>query len=410
MDAKQVPQYAVFDDYAYTQRIAVAVRWFLIGTWLFLHNYRPDLDEAYFFINNGLAVALAVLNAYVTWRIWKGRPITRRYVLALSAMDLAAITVGIGVSTRFGNNSFVLYYPALLGLSMVFHSRRLSFSVVSLVAMAYVVISVAFDPGVSYASGQEKILIIRVASMYAVVGAASLMARIERNRRREAVEAERLQAERGLELQRRAQEAELAAQEERSRIAREIHDGIAQSIYMLGLHLETCADMAANAGEDLRERLAKLVEMSKQTLLEVRHYIFDLKPYLAGEKGVVDMVENQVREFNNVAGVPATLDTSGEPRLVPVPVATCLYRVTQEALANAFKHAQADRVVGLVLEFQPGLVQLTVEDDGKGFEVTNSNSGYGLHNMRQRAEELGGSFRLRSGPEAGTQIVIALPC
>ena len=204
------------------------------------------------------------------------------------------------------------------------------------------------------------------------------------------------------------QKAELAAQEERTRIAREIHDGIAQSIYMLSLHLETCAELALQQRRDQKERLEKLVVLSKETLLEVRHYIFDLKPYLAGAKGVVDMVENQVREFNKVAGVPATLDASGAPRQVPVPVATCLYRVTQEALANAFKHANASQV-SVLLEFQQRGVQLTVQDDGQGFDNGTSGQGNGLGNMRRRAEEVGGTFDLHTVRGAGTRVVIRLP-
>ena len=151
------------------------------------------------------------------------------------------------------------------------------------------------------------------------------------------------------------------------------------------------------------------MDLSKQTLLEVRHYIFDLKPYLAGEKGVASMVENQLREFNTVAGVPTTLETRGEEHQVPVPVATCLYRVTQEALANAFKHAQAS-AVKLRLEFAPDGVELTVQDDGRGFDSNILGPGHGLHNMRQRAEELGGIFSLHCAPGKGTKVVIRLPC
>lgn len=104
-----------------------SVRWFLIATGLFLHNYRPDVDVT-FVINNALAISLGLLNGYVHWRILKGRPVTRRYVLALSLMDLSAITAGIGVSSRFDNTFFILYYPALLGLALVFSSRRLTFT------------------------------------------------------------------------------------------------------------------------------------------------------------------------------------------------------------------------------------------------------------------------------------------
>jgi signal transduction histidine kinase len=205
------------------------------------------------------------------------------------------------------------------------------------------------------------------------------------------------------------QQAELAAQEERRYIAREIHDGIAQSIYMLSLHLETCADLAARQRHELQERLEKLVALSKETLLEVRHYIFDLKPYLAGEKGMVSMVESQVREFDRVAAIPATLNAVGEERSVAVPIATCLYRVTQEALANAFKHAHGSRIV-VHLEFLSDGVRLRVQDDGQGVDPATVVSGHGLQNMRRRSEELGGTFSLNSTPGSGTEVAIWLPC
>ena len=90
-------------------------------------------------------------------------------------------------------------------------------------------------------------------------------------------------------------------------------------------------------------------------------------------------------------------------------LATCIYRVTQEALSNAFKHARASAVT-LHLEFLPDGMRFMVRDDGMGFDPTASASGHGLENMRQRAEELGGTFKLLSAPGAGTRIDIMLPC
>ena len=408
MKSRDIPNYAVFDDHRYSQRIAVFVRWFLIVIWLLLQNYRPDVGEIYFIINNGLVVTLAVVNAYLHWRIWKGRPITRPYVLGLSIMDVCVITAGIGVSSRFDNNFFILYYPALLALSLVFSSRRLSFTFVTLVAMAYIGLSLTLEPGVRFDIKEEKILVIKVATMFAVVAAGNLMTRIERMRRREAVEAERFQSERNLELQRKAQEAELAAQQERDRIAREIHDGIAQSIYGLSLNLETCADLAERVPDPLREHLQKLVPLAKKTLLETRHYIFDLKPLLSGESDLVGMADNQVKEFQTVAGTPTHLSVEGQPCDVSVAVSSGLYRVMQEALANVLKHARASKVE-VALAFEPEGVRLSVQDDGDGFHPDGIRPGYGLGNMRQRAEELGGRFEMSSVPGQGTSINVTLP-
>jgi signal transduction histidine kinase len=329
----------------------------------------------------------------VQWRIWRGRPITRRYVLALSLMDLTVITAGIGVTSRFGNTFFPFYYPALLGVAVVFSSRRLSFAIVTAVAATYATLSLALEPGVSFDDAEERILVVRIASMFAVVLAANLMSRIERTRRWEAVEAERVQSARNLELQRRAQEAELATQLERHRIAREIHDGIAQSIYALGLNLETCADLA---------------ERDKGPLLETRHYIYDLKPLLSGETDLVAMAENQVHEFQTVSGIETQLSVEGEPRELSVAQATGLYRILQESLANALKHAKADSV-RVTLTFADSDVRIEVVDNGAGIDADGVRRGYGLDNMRQRAEELGGSFELHGVPGEGTRVAATLP-
>ena len=402
-----LPGYAVFDDFRYSQRIAVIVRWVILGAWLFLLNYRNS-DVSQLVTLNSLGAALAALNGYVHWRVWKRRPVPRGYVLALSAMDLSVITIGIAVTTGFANTYFVFYYPALLGIPLVFSSRRLSFLAVGIVATAYAAISIFLEPGVDVDNREEAVLITRIIIMFGVVMAANLLARIERTMRREAVEAERERSRENLELQKKAQQAEIAALTERSRIAREIHDGVAQSIYMLSLNLETAADLAAKKREDLPERLDSLVSLSKSTLLEVRHYIYDLKPYLDGDRSMASMLENIIREFRTVARVDAALETKGQERHVPIATATALYRLTQEALANAFKHAGASNV-RVELEFLPDGLQLTVDDDGRGFTMAESMPGYGLTNMRQRAEELGGTHTMESASGQGTRISIWLP-
>ena len=244
--------------------------------------------------------------------------------------------------------------------------------------------------------------------MFAVVVAANLMTRIERNRRWEAVEAEKVQSVRNLELQRRAQEAELATQVERHRIAREIHDGIAQSIYALSLNLETAADLADRDKGPLRDQLQRLVPIAKKTLLETRHYIYDLKPLLAGEGDLVEMARNQVHEFQTVSGTKAELSVEGEPVELAVATATGLYRIMQESLANVLKHAKANTAT-VALSFADGRVRIVVEDDGVGFDSSSARRGYGLDNIRERASELGGSVEVEGVPGGGTRVAVTLP-
>ena len=389
-----LPTYAVFDDYRHVASVAVYVRWFMLITWFFLHNYRGDYDDPIYFTNNGMAAVLSAFNAYVTWRIWKGRPITLGLALGPSVADLLFITAGIFTSSGFGNTFFVLYYPALLAMAMVSPSRTLSFAVAIVVAANYAVMSVLTEPGVDLPGLEEKVLVIRVAAMLAVVVAANLMHRAERTRRQEAVAA--------------AQDAELAARKERDRIGRDIHDGIAQSIAALSLNLETTADLADGNDGSVGERVRKLVPLAQKTLLETRQYIDHLRPLLTGERSLESMAQSQVQEFRTVAGTPAELYIQGRSDDVSVPVVTAVFRILQEALANVLKHAQAQHV-DVSLAFEPGMVRLSVKDDGVGVEADGLSRGYGLDNMRQRAEELAGLFEITGQPGEGTTVTVALP-
>jgi signal transduction histidine kinase len=223
------------------------------------------------------------------------------------------------------NVFYVFYYPALLGFSLMF-PRRVSFVVAAVVAGLYVLTAFTVDPTLNLAQEDEKKLVVRIANMLGIVAAGVLINGWERKRRREAVAAEQQQAAENLELQKRAQQAELAALEERHRIAREIHDGIAQSIYMLSISLEACVELASRGQNGLQERLKSLVQISKQALLDTRHYIFDLKPMLEGNRPVTEMVEHQVQEFRTVTSIPTAFTVSGSEAPLSLSASAGLYR------------------------------------------------------------------------------------
>ena len=201
---------------------------------------------------------------------------------------------------------------------------------------------------------------------------------------------------------------ELAAQEERSRVAREIHDGIAQSIYMLTLNLEKAAEVAGG-DRKLGERLGRLVGLAKETLLEVRHYIFDLKPLLSGDAGLTTTIQGQIREFSTVSGLPAKLQVEGKERKVPLAVGSSLYRIAQEALANVYRHSEAS-AIDISLVFRDDSVSLEVRDNGRGFSVDEALAGgRGLRNIHERAGELGGEVKIASVPGQGASVRVTLP-
>jgi signal transduction histidine kinase len=207
------------------------------------------------------------------------------------------------------------------------------------------------------------------------------------------------------------QKEELAAMEERSRIAREIHDGIAQSIYMLSLNLEKAAEVARD-DTGMGQRLGGLVGLAKEALLEVRHYIFDLKPLLAGDASLAGTIGAQMREFSAVSGLPVELKVEGDEPRVPPAVGSSLYRITQEALANVFRHAGATAIDARLLFNGDGLA-LEIRDDGQGFDLASSENaaslGRGLRNIHQRAAEAGGGAEITSAPGRGTIVRVTMP-
>jgi signal transduction histidine kinase len=396
------------EDYRYSQRVAVLVRWVVLGSWLLLLNYQPNADGATLLMLNALALPIMAVNGYGSWRIQRGRPVSSLYVYAQSLLDMVVVTTGLAVHDGFHNTFFVFYYPVLIGFSVVFHPRRAAFGLGAMGIGAYVAVCLLVSPGVDFDGGEGRILAARVVSMLGVVVAANLITRIERARRMAAVEAERERAAENLELQEQAMTAERAVTRERGLIAREIHDGIAQEIYVLGLGLETSLALADRDPGAVKERLSSLLPVAKQALLHTRNYLYDLKPLFDGEQGLAELAQNQVQEFTAITGVKAELTVQGETRAIPVQHATALYRMMQESLANVLKHAEATEV-NVVMAFEPNGIQVTIQDNGVGFDQASHHVGYGLTNMRERAEELGGTCEMITSVGQGTLVTARVP-
>ena len=205
------------------------------------------------------------------------------------------------------------------------------------------------------------------------------------------------------------QAEELAVARERNRLARELHDSVAQTLYGLTLQSEAASrKLAAGKLEQVAEYLRLFRTGTQQTLQETRLLIFQLRPPLLDELGLAAALRARLDAVEGRSGIGYRLDLEEVDRLSP-PVETALYRIAQEALNNILKHARAEQVT-VTLRHQGETIHLAIADDGAGFEPeANGAQGYGLQGMRERAEHLGGTFSLTSAPGEGTKITVEVP-
>jgi two-component system nitrate/nitrite sensor histidine kinase NarX len=209
------------------------------------------------------------------------------------------------------------------------------------------------------------------------------------------------------------QAQQLAALEERSRLARELHDSVTQALYSQTLLVEGWKQMALNGQlQDLTTPLTELGQLTKQALKEMRLFVYELRPPDLEKEGLVGALHKRLNAVEKRSGVEARLITDGIIADLPVEMEENLYRIAQEALANALKHANAQNVL-IQLAAQNGYVTLIINDDGCGFDpklVGNlDNGGMGLVSMRERAEKLAGHFAIESALGQGTTIRVQMP-
>lgn len=200
-----------------------------------------------------------------------------------------------------------------------------------------------------------------------------------------------------------------AQDEERSRIARELHDSTAQSLTAIVLQLSAAARDARVP--ELAERLSEVKEMAGSALEEVRTLSHRVHPRVLDDLGLVPAVRWLARQARDSAAVDVTVDALGEPEAIPAPAASVLYRVAQEALANAVRHASPTSVA-IVVQTDADTATLEVADDGRGFDLAEAEArrpGMGLFSMRERVSLVDGQLDVISAPGSGTRVVARVP-
>lgn len=203
---------------------------------------------------------------------------------------------------------------------------------------------------------------------------------------------------------------ELSVVEERNRLARDLHDSVTQTLFSVVLNAEAAVTMVDRDGAQARPQLEKVRDLARDALQEMRSLIFELRPAELEADGLVATLRKHIDVLQRVRRVEIELDVRGERRLAP-DVEQGLFRIAQEALNNALKHAAPHRI-GIGIDLAGGSTKLTVRDDGIGFDPSSpqaTSKRLGLTSMRERAEALGGELRIESSPGGGTTVCVEVP-
>jgi signal transduction histidine kinase len=202
---------------------------------------------------------------------------------------------------------------------------------------------------------------------------------------------------------------------ERERIARQMHDGVMQSLFSISLGLAVARKQVFRDPPKAAERLGELEQMLGAGMAELRRYIYDLRPVKLQEYGLHGAIEYWLKEMVPPGGPRTHIEVEGTIRPMTADVEACLYRVAREAVANAVKHAGATDIT-VRLEYGPSALTLTVIDDGHGFDVSSamekSESGItiGLRSLHERVRTAGGGLAIDSAPGGGCRLCARVPC
>ncbi|WP_418791046.1 sensor histidine kinase [Phosphitispora sp. TUW77] len=204
-----------------------------------------------------------------------------------------------------------------------------------------------------------------------------------------------------------------AQEEERKRVAREIHDGPAQSMANVVLRMEFCEKLMEVEPAKVSHELKELKDIVRNNLQDMRKIIFDLRPMALDDLGVIPALKRYIEDFREKNDIDIEMNFFGkEARLEPV-LEVALFRLIQEALNNIVKHAHASKVK-VVVQLKDDLVKAFVEDDGIGFDLDDylanqTGNNFGLVSMRERIDLLGGEMKIQTKPSRGTKVYFEVP-
>jgi signal transduction histidine kinase len=203
-------------------------------------------------------------------------------------------------------------------------------------------------------------------------------------------------------------------EEERKRIARELHDGIGQTFTALALGLSGVEEMMPRDVNLARAQVSNLKELSTRAIAEMRHLVADLRPAQLDDLGLVPALHWLADEWRDRLSIDVHVQVIGRRHRLSPEVETVLFRIAQEALTNVAKHAHAQQAI-VKLAFRQDQIELAVQDDGVGMtpeqvaRLQARHQGWGLAGIQERASLVGGTFDIDSAPGRGTRLTIHIP-
>lgn len=198
---------------------------------------------------------------------------------------------------------------------------------------------------------------------------------------------------------------------ERRKIARDLHDGPAQSLASMLIRLDLIERLAGEDSTSFFEELNKAKDMGRESLADIRRIMFDLKPTLMHEDGFISTLREYFNNYEAKYNFEITFTVVGNIRKYDLSLEIALFRMVQEAITNARKHASVNRVQ-VKLEDTGKVLTLIVKDEGTGFDIEHEKTkqeSYGIMGMKERVELFGGQLDIISTPGSGTQVMIKVP-
>ncbi|MEW6033362.1 MAG: cache domain-containing protein [Chloroflexota bacterium] len=203
-----------------------------------------------------------------------------------------------------------------------------------------------------------------------------------------------------------------AQEEERKRLARDLHDDTSQALAAMVMALDTCIASPPRGDEQVRAKVEDIRAAAKKALDSVRQIMLDLRPSILDDLGLVPALRWYAEARLGERGVKVRLETNDYDKRLPSQLETTLFRIIQEAVTNIARHAEAENAV-IAVDFQDSTVTVEVEDDGKGFDTGRARDAadrtFGLLGMQERVSLLGGEMRVDSHPGSGTRITVSIP-